>query len=440
MTFRGNELEQRTLAGVSEPFGKLVGVGSAPCWGNGGPGDANGPSRTYSFRADVLRFLDVDRRYGPAGRQRLPRGRTARSSGSRRPGRQPRRRLPRPDDAAERRSSSTTARTRVERVHRRHVADTMDGFYDASTSAKLTHIVGSGQADKGEHLTYNGTRIARDPFASTAGPGWDNPTFSLDGRPRAAQEITTGVDMDGVANGDCLTWAAVVYRTTVKDGDGDGLARPVGDVRRRHMLDPNGMPLPNLAAMGAQPDRKDLFIELGYMKTGRADDVRRRQTKPAHSHLPSHAALKLVGDMFANAPTGPDQRPLRRRRRTTRRARPTRTSSVAPAWRAAARRSTSRPPSAHRSRAMPRGCASSPRIPGPSAGRPASACCATRCSAPRRSILTAPIPAISRATVRAPLRREPPRHPSTTCCSRTPSACRSPSWRASMPPAHPWPM
>jgi hypothetical protein len=36
------------------------------------------------------------------------------------------------------------------------------------------------------------------------------------------------------------------------------------------VTDPNGRPLPNLAAMGADKDHKDLFVEIGYMRAARA--------------------------------------------------------------------------------------------------------------------------------------------------------------------------
>jgi hypothetical protein len=311
VTFRGNALDSATLAGVSEPFGKLLGGGTPPCWSNGGgTGSSNGSNRTYSFRADVLRFLEVDPATGKLAANgshavALPdrRGLAALGASLVVVYRDPT--LPLSGiviyDGAYTLDQST-----------RGMSLTVGGFYDAGTAAKLTHIVGSGQANKGENLTYNGTRIAENPFASSAGPNWDNPTFALDADP-SRQEITTGVDVTGLNSFDCLSWAAVVYRTTVKDGDGDGLLDR-WETSTAPILDPNGVELPNLALMGAQPDRKDLFIELGYMKTdvpvsyggfGQTDcKAEGNDCKDPHSHLPSHAALKLVGDMFANAPGG----------------------------------------------------------------------------------------------------------------------------------------
>ena len=53
------------------------------------------------------------------------------------------------------------------------------GFYDGGESAKLTHIVGSGQSNKSEILRFNGTALATNPFSAVQGPNWDNPTFQL---------------------------------------------------------------------------------------------------------------------------------------------------------------------------------------------------------------------------------------------------------------------
>ena len=68
--------------------------------------------------------------------------------------------------------------------------------------------------------------------------------------------------------------------------------------------------------MGADPTHKDVFIELGYMHTVDDPDPSIGPpsyggvAKPAHTHLPSHEALKLMGDAFATAPVeNPDGQP-----------------------------------------------------------------------------------------------------------------------------------
>ena len=177
-------------------------------------------------------------------------------------------------------------------------------------SAKLTHIVGSGQSNKSEILRFNGTALATNPFSAVQGPNWDNPTFQL--TPTAfpnlpnLTQVTTSVDHQGFSSFDCLTWAAIVYRTAVKDRDGDGLL-DVWESSETPILDPFGQALPNLKAMGADPDHKDVFIELGYMFTEDDPDPAIGPPsyggvpKPPHSHSPSPAALKMMGDAFANA-------------------------------------------------------------------------------------------------------------------------------------------
>ncbi len=82
-----------------------------------------------------------------------------------------------PDRRRSRPSSSTTAPTRWTRRRRECPEDR--GFYDGGYSAKLTHIVGSGQANKSENLRVNGTEVATNPFAAVQGLNWDNPTFDL---------------------------------------------------------------------------------------------------------------------------------------------------------------------------------------------------------------------------------------------------------------------
>jgi hypothetical protein len=177
------------------------------------------------------------------------------------------------------------------------------GFYQASLqpAAKLTALAGDGREFLSERVRFNDQPIATNPFASTAGPKWDNPTFAnvpvAPGSSSAVLQITP----DGIFS-DCVSLSAVVLSTEVQDTDGDGLL-DIWESSATPILDPTGQPLPDLRAMGADPGQKDLFVEINYMYAENAlayGDV----TKPAHTHLPSHAALKLVGDTFADAPTG----------------------------------------------------------------------------------------------------------------------------------------
>ena len=127
---------------------------------------------------------------------------------------------------------------------------------------------------------------------------WDNPTFpvatpSVSGG--VTSEVTVSADYSGISARDCLSWSAMIYSTRVEDSDGDGLL-DVWEESATTLTDPNGVALPNLNAMGADPARRDVFIELGYMQTG--NTTYGGVPKLAHSHLPGHEALKLMGDAF----------------------------------------------------------------------------------------------------------------------------------------------
>jgi len=177
------------------------------------------------------------------------------------------------------------------------------GFYQAAAtpSARLTPIVGDGRPLLGEKVRLDGQVIATNPFASTEGAKWDSPTFeNLSLTPNAAS-TTVQVSPNGILP-DCLCFSGLVFSTEVQDTDGDGLL-DIWESSTTPILDPRGKPLPNLNAMGADPNRKDLFVEIGYMKTD-ADTAYGGVIRPAHSHQPPHAAIKLMGDAFANAPTG----------------------------------------------------------------------------------------------------------------------------------------
>ncbi|HSP92861.1 MAG TPA: hypothetical protein VLN08_18245, partial [Vicinamibacterales bacterium] len=180
---------------------------------------------------------------------------------------------------------------------------TIAGFYQASASpaARMTHIVGDGRSGLSERVLLDGQSIATNPFVGAEGPKWDNPTFGNLPLPDGAASAAVRVAPNGLLS-DCLCYSGIVFSTDVADADGDGLL-DVWESSPTTLYDPNGQPLPNLAAMGADPSQKDLFIEIGYMET-LTPATYGGVSKPAHSHLPTPAALKLVGDAFANAPTG----------------------------------------------------------------------------------------------------------------------------------------
>ena len=101
----------------------------------------------------------------------------------------------------------------------------------------------------------------------------------------------------------------MVLSTPVRDSDGDGLL-DIWESSAATILDPNGDPLPNLRAMGASPNHKDLFVQIDYMQTTSTltyGSGAAAKDKPAHSHLPTPTSLKMVAEAFRDAPvSNPD--------------------------------------------------------------------------------------------------------------------------------------
>ena len=291
------------LSSEDGALGKILGTGTPPCWsGGGGTGSSGGATKTFTYRTDILRFLRIDETTGKykvngAYQVQLPDGNGVTALGASLVVIY--RDLAKPLNAIVLYDGAYTMDQSTEGMFQ-----SIKGFYDGGASAKLTHIVGSGQANKSEILRFNGATVATNPFRSSAGPGWDNQTYTVDANGAALvglpTEVTTSVDHEGFSSFDCLTWAAVVYETPVKDTDGDGLLDAWET--SSNLVDPNGQPLPNLAAMDASPFHKDVFIEIGYMKSDVPTSYGGGAAKDPHSHLPTPAAIKLMGDAFKNAP------------------------------------------------------------------------------------------------------------------------------------------
>jgi hypothetical protein len=165
---------------------------------------------------------------------------------------------------------------------------TILGFYQASSvnpQARMTHIVGDGQAPSPfpNNVNINGT-IYNNPFTGAQGAYWDNFTVPVTVAGNASQVTTSSTLVN-----DCLTWGAVVFSTTVQDTDGDGIPDAV---EISGMTDPADGTFVNFPAMGANPNVKDIFIQLDWMVA--AD----------HNHQPKQAALNKVIAGFAAAPGG----------------------------------------------------------------------------------------------------------------------------------------
>jgi hypothetical protein len=206
------------------------------------------------------------------------------------------------------------------------------GFYRSSLldkSARLTHIVGSGANNAGERVLFNGSPLPvvnpiPAPIDSGSDRGWASPTFDVTSHMPGAvssegfgEVVTTGID-HGADNSsstpyECLTWAAMVFSTTVEDDDRDGLpdaleeGTPLKDPATPQF--PLGQTLPDLNAMGARLGQKDLFIEVNAMVADAGTTYGSPQapyssslvsvTDPhGHNHMPTPAVIKRVGDAY----------------------------------------------------------------------------------------------------------------------------------------------
>ena len=144
------------------------------------------------------------------------------------------------------------------------MTQTLRGFLKSSANpqAKLTHIVGTGGPSNSDRLYFkNGgkrTLLSSSPVPHTSpgsDRGWSNPTFNVSSLMAGigpggdfGEEVST--ELDHSSSYDCLTWAAIIFSTTVADRDQDGLIDRLEDFNDR-LKEPNGAPLPNLKAMGA---------------------------------------------------------------------------------------------------------------------------------------------------------------------------------------------
>lgn len=183
------------------------------------------------------------------------------------------------------------------------MSQTILGFYQpaANPVAKITHIVGNGQANKSQQVYLNGSLLSslyqnQPPFPGKYNGSWDNPTWDvsqlLNAPPNQESETTSVVPSP--SNGGCVSWGAVLFKTTAQDSDHDGLldmwesAQGYTDVK-----DGSFVALP-----GASPNQRDIYVQLDYMcsivnPNGTCD------TTSGHSHLPLQQALTMTTNSFA---------------------------------------------------------------------------------------------------------------------------------------------
>ena len=324
--FRGNDLSQIAIL-VSK-------AGSAPCWsGGGGTGSSNGSKATWSYRADVLRFFP---RVRPASPNQPVQVQVAGSHTVTLPDMGNSNQLPSTLGAGlvvvyrvigyDPATGYQVPRFPLRAVvlydggftmnnQTRQMQVIMQGFYEASRTspaARMTHLVADGQANKTERVQISSTASAADnrlvainPFRGNG--GFDAVTFQNVPLEPGAMKATVTVDPGTSGSFDCLSWGAVVMSMAVQDRDGDGLldvqesrAEFTGKPARLSSVygswplsDPTGAPLPDLGAMGANPDVQDVFVQIDYL------------TGAGHSHLPAKEALQAVATALHNAPPRP---------------------------------------------------------------------------------------------------------------------------------------
>jgi hypothetical protein len=106
---------------------------------------------------------------------------------------------------------------------------TVQGFYEASKigpRAQMTHIVGNGRNFQ-EQLTVNGVVppgvSPNNPFSGALGSAWDNLTFDVSSLMSGNDSQVTTQVTPVISSTACLSWAAIVFSSTVQDSDNDGL-------------------------------------------------------------------------------------------------------------------------------------------------------------------------------------------------------------------------
>ncbi len=222
------------------PFTTILNpLGSSPCWSAGG-GTGGGSGHSFIMhRADVLRFFEID----ADGKYILNASHQVRLADSGSSGNVVPFTLGATlvvvfrDPEALALSSITISDGGFSLNQGQDViTQTLQGFFPSyvSPNAKLSIIIGDGQANFSEHLRFNGSSdlngngIADDanPFRNT----WDNPTFNVSTLlPGNAASATVTINHQGLSSFDCLSGGAFIFRTTVEDADLDGLPDALED-------------------------------------------------------------------------------------------------------------------------------------------------------------------------------------------------------------------
>ena len=330
--FRGHDIPTNGVLELKDSSKPLV-DNTATCWSSGTP------LTMHQFRADVLRFLPVrvDKDNKSTGKRLVndadlaTQGEAAHTvSLPTRNGNQ----IPESAGASlvivYRNPDPTEKLRKVVIYDGIHIQDSLQeattlslrGFYKSASfnkSAKLTHLIASGQPNSNERVYFNGT-LKSPPNPITTGSAseriWSALTYDVTNQMSPGsnsgaygETATTTVDHSGGGGYDCLSWGAVIFSTAVEDIDEDGIPDGVEDANPA-LLDPDGTPLPNLHAMGAGSEQKDVFVEANVMwapagtQYGSAqhpysstENVKIDST--GHHHFPTPDDIKMIGDAFA---------------------------------------------------------------------------------------------------------------------------------------------
>jgi uncharacterized protein (TIGR02145 family) len=141
--------------------------------------------------------------------------------------------------------------------------------------------------------------VAANRIASWDGSSWSPLGSGIGSYVRALTVYDTKLIVGGdftVAGNKATAYLAAWTSASGSDIDGDGLL----DMWEQYGYDFNsdGIVDVNLPAMGANPNHKDIFVEIDWMGAGPGE---------SKSHKPTRAALKYIVDAFANSPaTSPD--------------------------------------------------------------------------------------------------------------------------------------
>jgi len=198
------------------------------------------------------------------------------------------------------------------------------GFIDAvdGSAARLTYIGGSGFVNLTDRVYVGTKRVdSGNPFPAgglLTDRAWSNPTFNIpaggwtveDGGLYGEQVTTRITHTAPLLLYDCLSTGAVIFAARTQDSDGDGLADKLEQLSG--LKDPHDVAYPDIRAMGADKDRRDLFVEINAMwapanttyGVSKAPYVGTITDTDGHLHMPTPFVLKQVGDALANPPVG----------------------------------------------------------------------------------------------------------------------------------------